>query len=139
MSGVRGRNERQEGLTDWINGDGVTRKPGGRGRIDGAIRPGANVGEVSGALGVRRHVWRRRSGVGVLLAPPFLGKEEESLLFVGVVVIRNENRTTDGVAEIVFLVRCYVRGGIGAFLPGLRIEEVIAEVFEGAAVKCGGA
>src|SRR5437868_15439134 len=59
----------------------------------GAVGSRTDVTKVAVALSIRGNVDRRNS-CGILLLPPFLGEEEESLFLVGIVVVRDENRAT---------------------------------------------
>src|SRR5438128_610287 len=128
-------NQRQKVLTNGTDRNDVAREWVSSRRILWAIRARAYIGEISRALGVRRNVRRRRGCMRVLFAAPFFGEEEEGFLFVGIVVIRNVDRSTDGIAEVVFLIRRLMSRGVGAFFPGFRVEEIVAQVFEGAAVE----
>src|SRR5438034_11100913 len=69
------------------------------------------------------------------IPPRFVGKEEESLLLIGIVMVRNENGTADGVAKIMFFVRRFLGSRISAISPVLGIEELVAEILKGAAME----
>ena len=96
----------------------------------------AKIAKVAVALGIRGDV-HSAGRVGVLFAAPFLRPKEKGLLLICIVMVGNENRSADGVAEIMLFVRGFGLGGIGTLFPRARIKKVIAEIFEGAAVEGG--
>src|SRR5947209_11305540 len=53
--------------------------------------------------------------------------------------MRDEDRSADGVSEIVLLVGSLWRSRIGTLFPRACIEEFVAQIFKGAAVECAGA
>src|SRR5882672_5861693 len=100
---------RNQGVHDYL---GVRVDGNGRGISDiGTIDPRADITEVPERgipAGVLAALGQRRNSLveGLTrhqVATPFFGKEEESFLFLAVVVARNENRTTDSVAVVMFL------------------------------------
>ncbi len=50
-------------------------------------------------------------------------------------MVGDENRSADGIAEIVFLVLGFGLRDVNALIPRARIEDFIAQVFESAAVE----
>ena len=100
----------------------------------GVVR--AHVTEVARALGAVRHLHVK--GIRNAIAPPFLGPEEEGLLLVVVVHVRDVYRSTDGVAEIVLLIWRNDAGAAGANAVEvvLRVEEVVAHKLISVAVEC---
>src|ERR1035438_252804 len=98
-----------------------------------AIWSRAKIGKISGALSGGWNVLT--DGVRVLLSAPFLGPEEKGLLLLGIVVVRNVNRTTDGVTEIVLLIRRVGVARFAAGLPRFGVKEIIAQIFKSAAVE----
>ena len=114
-------------------------------RIGGAInqrigagrnaRIGANVGEVPAAFGCRGYAGEERLP-GNEIAAPFLGEEEESFLLVRIVVIRDEDRTADGVAEVVLL---ELRLGVCRIEEVASVENIVAAEVVDVAVELVGA
>ena len=127
IGGVWNRDEGLERLTNRAN-----RHCCGIGNVR-TVRAGTQIRKITAAFGDRRDVLQDR--IGVLLSPPFLRKEEESLFLVGVVVVRDVHRTADGVAEVVFLVRRVRIAGFAARFPWFGVEKIVAQVFEGTAVE----
>src|SRR5438552_12324839 len=93
----------------------------------------AEVSEIAVALGFGGDVLRDSGRI--LLPAPFFGEEKESLFLVAVVMIRDEYRPADGVTEVMLFIGSFGLGEVGAFIPGAGIENVVAEVFKGAAVE----
>src|ERR1700730_3700873 len=120
-------NERLKGLTNRANGHrcGIWNL--------WAISSRAEVRKISGTLGNGRDVLS--NCVGVLLPSPFLGEEEKGLSLFGVIEVRNVHRAADGVAEIVLLVRRVGVAWLPSRFPWSGVEEVVAQIFEGAAVE----
>src|SRR2546422_5361004 len=81
-----------------------------RTRIDRAFRVtdrsyggiGTDIIEIAAAFGVGRHLLVEAERIA--LAVPFLRPKEESLLLVGIVVVRDERRPANGVAEVMLFV-----------------------------------
>src|ERR1700751_725096 len=124
---VGGGDERLKRLTNGANGDrrGIWNLR--------AIEIWTQIREIPAALGNGWNVLSNR--VGVRLSSPFLRKEEEGLSLVGVVVMRNVYRAADGIAEVVLLVGRVGVAWFAAGFPWFRVDEVIAQVFESAAME----
>ena len=98
-----------------------------------AIGAGAQVRKISPALRIRRHF--HVVLVRIFFTPPLFREKEERLFLFRVVQMRNENRPAHGVTEIVLLVRRIRMRGIRARFPRPRVEHIVAQVFERAAME----
>src|SRR5262249_50174707 len=78
-----------------------------------------------------------RVGVGEDVSHPFLSPVKEQLVFVGVEVIRDIDRTADVVSKLVVMDgrSDERRRRRGVSLPGVRVEDGVANIFVGGAVK----
>ena len=72
-----------------------------------------------------------------MISHPFLSQIKEKLGLVGVEVIGNVDRTAEVVSELVVVNRSGDEGGAGrrVALPGIGIEDGVADIFVGRAVK----
>ena len=93
----------------------------------------AKIREVSATFRNRRYVLQNRRRV--FLTAPLLRPEEERLIAIRIVVMGNENGAADGVAEVMLLVRRLRFRRIRTLFPGTRVEDVVAQIFERAAVE----
>ena len=136
-TGVCDWDQRQQRRTGRADRNLVVREEVARRRIDRTIGKrtrrliGTQVVEIAIAFRVRGHR-RVKHLAGNALDPPLLGPEEERLLLVGVVVIRNKDRPAYRVSVIVLVV---LRHSALEIVSG--IERCVANELVGITVEAG--